>query len=52
MNLEKILANDMTDKHLIYKIYKQLINLRAKKKRKMSKRPKQTFLLKGNPPTL
>ena len=34
MNLEKILANDMTDKHLIYKIYKQLIQLKSKKKKK------------------
>ena len=56
MNSVNILANDLTDKHLIYKICKQLIQLNSKKKKKsnwkMSKRPKQTFLLKENPPTL
>ena len=46
--LEKIFANDTTDKGLISKIYKQLIqpNIKKKKKpnQKMVRRFKQTFL--------
>ena len=34
MNCENILANVSTDKHLIYKIYKQLTQLNSKKKKK------------------
>ena len=45
---EKIIANETTYKVLISKIYKQLIQLNAKKKKKknqkVEKRPKQTFL--------
>ena len=45
---EKIFANEATDKRLISKIYKQLMQLNIKKNKqpnpKMSRRPKQTFL--------
>ena len=45
---EKIIANEATDKELISKIYKQLIQLNTRKKitqsKKMGQRIKQTFL--------
>ena len=46
---EKIIANETTDKGLISKIFKQLIQLNARNKKKkpnqkVGKRPKQTFL--------
>ena len=43
---EKIIANETTDKGLISKIYKQLIQLNTRKKKikKWGKRPKQPFL--------
>ena len=44
---EKIIANETTDRGLICKIYKQLIQLNTRKKQsnqKVVKRPKQTLL--------
>ena len=51
---EKITANEVTDKRLISKIYKKLLQLNIrktnnpiqKKKKKMGRRSKQTFLQK------
>ena len=40
---EKIFVNDMTDKELIFKIYKQLIKLNIKKNWKVVRRHEYTF---------
>ena len=51
MEWEKIFANDATDKVLISKIHKQLLQLNIKKKKpnqKIGVRPKQTFLQRRN----
>ena len=46
---EKIIANETTDKGLISKIYKQLIQLNTRQSnQKVGKRPKQTFLQRGH----
>ena len=49
---EKITANETTDKRLISKIYRQLIQVNTRKTKqpnqKVGKRPKQTLLQKRN----
>ena len=50
---EKIIANEATDKQLISKIYKQLLQLNYRKIndpiKKMGQRTKQTFLQRRHP---
>ena len=42
---EEVTANEVTDKGLIFKIYKKLMQLNIRKKElKRDRRPKQTFL--------
>jgi len=41
MNSEKMFANNMTNKGLISKIQKQLIQLNTKKKKKKNEQPNQ-----------
>ena len=45
---EKIIANEATDKEVVSKIYKQLMQLNSRKRnnpiKKMDQRTKQTFL--------
>ena len=41
---EEILTNDVTNKGLIFKIYKQRIQLNKRPNPKMGRRPKYTFL--------
>ena len=48
---EKIIANKTTDKKLIFKIYKQLMQLNIRKTtqlKKIDRRPKQTFLRRSH----
>ena len=42
MEWEKILANDVTDKGLIFKIYKQLIQLKNKNKKQKTSQSKNS----------
>ena len=42
MAWEKIFANTISDKRLMYKIYKELIQLNSKKKKKKKKKVKQS----------
>ena len=50
---EKIIANEATDKELISKIYKKLLQLHSRKIsdpiKKMGQRTKQTFLQRRHP---
>ena len=46
--LEKISASDTTDKGLISKTYKEIIQLSIKKNQKMGKIPEQIFFQRRN----